>query len=130
MKILQIILEIALAVFEGINIIFLIQLNSTVRIPGKLFALPIVLLVAILILLFLEISEIGRNRDKKNKLIDKNEQQLQDLTAKYEQQISEINAKHEQQIKEINARHSVELDKMKKEKDAAVAVERTLNVNK
>ena len=130
MKILQLIIELAIAVFEGINIVFLLQFNATVRVPGKIFALPIVSLVLVIILFFLEISEIGRNREKTNKLKDKNEQQVQDVIAKYEKQISDINAKNEQTIKEINARHAVELDKMKKEKDAAVVAERTLNVNK
>ena len=130
MKILQLIIELAIAVFEGINIVFLLQFTATVRVPGKIFALPIVSLVLVIILFFLEISEIGRNREKTNKLKDKNEQQVQDVIAKYEKQISDINAKNEQTIKEINARHAVELDKMKKEKDAAVVAERTLNVNK
>ena len=130
MKILQLIIELAIAVFEGINIVFLLQFNATVRVPGKIFALPIVSLVLVIILFFLEISEIGRNREKTNKLKDKNEQQVQDVIAKYEKQISDINARNEQTIKEINARHAVELDKMKKEKDAAVVAERTLNVNK
>lgn len=130
MKILQLIIELAIAVFEGVNIIFLIQFNGAVRVPGKLFALPIVLLVLVIILFFLEINEIGRNREKKNKLIDKNEQQVQDVTARYEQQIQELKAKHQQEINELNARHTVELDKMQKDKADAVIAERTLNVNK
>ncbi|MBQ1299660.1 MAG: hypothetical protein IIY25_00950, partial [Erysipelotrichaceae bacterium] len=88
------------------------------------------LLVLVIILFFLEINEIGRNREKKNKLIDKNEQQVQDVTARYEQQIQELKEKHQQEINELNARHTVELDKMQKDKADAVIAERTLNVNK
>lgn len=78
MKILQILLEILLVVFEGFNTVFLIQFNATVRVPGKLFAITICLLVIGVILLFLEFAELRKNREKTKALKEKYEQEIEE----------------------------------------------------
>ena len=85
MKILQILLEILLVVFEAFNTIFLIQFNATVRVPGKLFAITICLLVIGVILLFLEFAELRKNREKTKALKEKYEDEIEEKNKMIEE---------------------------------------------
>ena len=79
MKFLQILLELAVIALAVIEIIFNIQLNSTVRVPIKMIAIPVAIVVLVLIILTFEFTEIKNNREKKKKLTQKYEDEINSL---------------------------------------------------
>ena len=79
MKILQIISEIVVFVLAVLELIFSVQLNSTVRVPAKMLLAPVGIIIIVVVLITLEFSEIKKNREKKKKLEDKYEQKIDEL---------------------------------------------------
>jgi len=104
MKFLQILMEIALFALTVVELIFVIQLNATVRVPMKITAILIIMIIIFVLLVTFEFHEAKKNRDKAKKAKEENEKKIADLQKK----IGELEKKREE---EAAARREKEMDK-------------------
>ena len=63
MKFLQIFSEILVFVLAVLELIFSIQLNATVRVPGRMVLVPVGIIIIVVVLITLEFSEMRKNRE-------------------------------------------------------------------
>ncbi len=82
MKLLQIIVELALFALSVIEVIFVIQLNATVRVPLKITIILIGMIILFCLLLAMEWHEGKKNREKSKKMKEEYEAQISDLRKK------------------------------------------------
>lgn len=104
MKFLQILMEIALFALSVIELIFVIQLNATVRVPMKITAILIVMIILFVLLVTFEFHEGKKNREKTRKVKEDYERKIADLQKK----IAEVERKKEA---EAAAKREKEMDK-------------------
>ena len=104
MKFLQILMEVALFALSVIELIFVIQLNATVRVPMKITAILIVMIILFVLLVTFEFHEAKKNREKAKKTKEEYERKIADLQKK----IAEIERKKEA---EAAAKREKEMDK-------------------
>jgi len=82
MKFLQILMEVALFALSVIELIFVIQLNATVRVPMKITAILIVMIILFVLLVTFEFHESKKNREKTRKVKEDYERKIADLQKK------------------------------------------------
>ena len=82
MKFLQILMEVALFALSVIELIFVIQLNATVRVPMKITAILIVMIILFVLLVTFEFHEGKKNREKSKKMKEEYEAKISDLKKK------------------------------------------------
>ena len=104
MKFLQILMEVALFALSVIELIFVIQLNATVRVPMKITAILIVMIILFVLLVTFEFHEAKKNREKAKKTKEEYERKIADLQKK----IADIERKKEA---EAAAKREKEMDK-------------------
>ena len=104
MKFLQILMEVALFALSVIELIFVIQLNATVRVPMKITAILIVMIILFVLLVTFEFHEAKKNREKTKKTKEEYERKIADLQKK----IADIERKKEA---EAAAKREKEMDK-------------------
>ena len=104
MKFLQILMEVALFALSVIELIFVIQLNATVRVPMKITAILIVMIILFVLLVTFEFHEGKKNREKTRKVKEDYERKIADLQKK----IAEVERKKEA---EAAAKREKEMDK-------------------
>ncbi|MBE6124957.1 MAG: hypothetical protein E7186_01390 [Erysipelotrichaceae bacterium] len=104
MKFLQILMEVALFALSVIELIFVIQLNATVRVPMKITAILIVMIILFVLLVTFEFHESKKNREKTRKVKEDYERKIADLQKK----IAEVERKKEA---EAAAKREKEMDK-------------------
>ena len=104
MKFLQILMEVALFALSVIELIFVIQLNATVRVPMKITAILIVMIILFVLLVTFEFNEAKKNREKTKKTKEEYERKIADLQKK----IADIERKKEA---EAAAKREKEMDK-------------------
>lgn len=104
MKFLQILMEVALFALSVIELIFIIQLNATVRVPMKITAILIVMIILFVLLVTFEFHEAKKNREKTKKTKEEYERKIADLQKK----IADIERKKEA---EAAAKREKEMDK-------------------
>ncbi len=104
MKFLQILMEVALFALSVIELIFVIQLNATVRVPMKITAILIVMIILFVLLVTFEFHEAKKNREKTRKVKEDYERKIADLQKK----IAEVERKKEA---EAAAKREKEMDK-------------------
>lgn len=104
MKFLQILMEVALFALSVIELIFVIQLNATVRVPMKSTAILIVMIILFVLLVTFEFHEAKKNREKAKKTKEEYERKIADLQKK----IADIERKKEA---EAAAKREKEMDK-------------------
>ena len=104
MKFLQILMEVALFALSVIELIFVIQLNATVRVPMKITAILIVMIILFVLLVTFEFHESKKNREKTRKVKEDYECKIADLQKK----IAEVERKKEA---EAAAKREKEMDK-------------------
>ncbi len=104
MKFLQILMEVALCALSAIELIFVIQLNATVRVPMKITAILIVMIILFVLLVTFEFHEGKKNREKTRKVKEEYERKIADLQKK----IAEVERKKEA---EAAAKREKEMDK-------------------
>ena len=104
MKFLQILMEVALFALSVIELIFVIQLNATVRVPMKITAILIVMIILFVLLVTFEFHEAKKNREKNKKIKEENERKVAELQKK----IADIEQKKEA---EAAAKREKEMDK-------------------
>ena len=98
MKFLQILMEVALFA------LFVIQLNATVRVPMKITAILIVMIILFVLLVTFEFHEAKKNREKAKKTKEEYERKIADLQKK----IADIERNKEA---EAAAKREKEMDK-------------------
>ena len=84
--------------------IFVIQLNATVRVPMKITAILIVMIILFVLLVTFEFHEAKKNREKAKKTKEEYERKIADLQKK----IADIERKKEA---EAAAKREKEMDK-------------------
>ena len=104
MKFLQILMEVALFALSVIELIFVIQLNATVRVPMKITAILIVMIILFVLLVTFEFHEAKKNREKTKKTKEEYERKIADLQKK----IADIERKKDA---EAAAKREKEMDK-------------------
>ena len=104
MKFLQILMEVALFALSVIELIFVIQLNATVRVPMKITAILIVMIILFVLLVTFEFHEVKKNREKTRKVKEDYERKIADLQKK----IAEVERKKDA---EAAAKREKEMDK-------------------
>ena len=104
MKFLQILMEVALFALSVIELIFVIQLNATVRVPMKITAILIVMIILFVLLVTFEFHEGKKNREKTRKVKEDYERKIADLQKK----IAEVERKKDA---EAAAKREKEMDK-------------------
>lgn len=104
MKFLQILMEVALFALSVIELIFVIQLNATVRVPMKITAILIVMIILFVLLVTFEFHEAKKNREKTKKTKEEYERKIADLQKK----IADIERKKEA---EAATKREKEMDK-------------------
>ena len=82
MKLLQILVELVLFACTVIELIFVIQLNATVRVPMKITVILIGMIVLFCLLMAMEWHEGKKNREKTKKMKEEYEAKLTDLKKK------------------------------------------------
>ena len=104
MKFLQVIMEIALFALTVVELISVIQLNATVRVPMKITAILIVMIIIFVLLVTFEFHEGKKNKDKKKKEKEENDKKIADL----QKQIKDLEKKREE---EAALKREKEMDK-------------------
>ncbi|MBR0385944.1 MAG: hypothetical protein IJI05_05295 [Erysipelotrichaceae bacterium] len=79
MKLLQVICELLVLTLAVLELIFTIQLNATVRVPGNMTLIPVAIIVVIVVLIFFEIAESRHNHQRKKKMEQKYENRIEEL---------------------------------------------------
>lgn len=104
MKFLQILMEIALFALSVVELIFVIQLNATARVPMKITAILIAMIILFVLLVTFEFHEAKKNREKAKKTKEEYERKIADLQKK----IAALERKSEA---EAAAKREKEMDK-------------------
>lgn len=101
MKLLQILCELAILTLAVLELIFSIQLNATVRVPGEMTLIPVAVIVLVVFLITFELAESRKNREKRKQLERKYENKIEELkkqqAEELQKQQAEVIEKDEEQ---------------------------------
>ena len=110
MKLLQILVELVLFACTVIELIFVIQLNATVRVPMKITVILIGMIVLFCLLMAMEWHEGKKNREKTKKMKEEYEAKLTDLKKKNALAESHLEAAKQASKKTVEMDKPIDVD--------------------